>query len=110
MDNETRNHALDKVESMSTYIAYQDKLLDDTELEKIYSKLEINEGNYLQSILNLTLFNKVLEFDALRKPVDMIDILFQNAGVNVFYIPIINSIRKYFIFNCFSCLLFFLKK
>lgn len=95
MDDETRKAALDKAESMSTHIAYPDELLDDKKLEELYAKLEISPGNYLQSILNLTLFNNEYSFDKLRKPVNKSDWVTHGrpAVVNAFYSSIENSIR-----------------
>lgn len=95
MDEETRKSALDKAESMSTHIAYPDELLDDRKLEEFYKKLEITPGNYLQSILNLTLFGTEYSFEKLRKPVNKSDWITHGkpAIVNAFYSSIENSIQ-----------------
>ncbi|XP_058793347.1 neprilysin-2-like isoform X3 [Phymastichus coffea] len=95
MDETTRKAALDKAESMSTHIAYPDELLDDKKLEELYAKLDISPGNYLQSILNLTLFNNEYSFDKLRKPVNKSDWVTHGrpAIVNAFYSSIENSIQ-----------------
>jgi membrane metallo-endopeptidase-like protein 1 len=96
MDEETKKSALNKAESMSTHIAYPDELLDDNKLEEFYKKLEITPGNYLQSILNLTLFGTEYSFEKLRKPVNKSDWVTHGrpAIVNAFYSSIENSIRK----------------
>ncbi|XP_011494888.1 PREDICTED: membrane metallo-endopeptidase-like 1 isoform X1 [Ceratosolen solmsi marchali] len=95
MDEATRKSALDKAVSMSTHIAYPDELLDDKKLEKFYKKLEITPGNYLQSILNLTLFGTEYSFEKLRKPVNKSDWIAHGrpAIVNAFYSSIENSIQ-----------------
>lgn len=96
MDEETKKAALDKAESMSTHIAYPDELLNDTKLEEFYRKLEISPGNYLQSMLNLTLFGTEYSFEKLRQPVNKSDWISHGrpAIVNAFYSSIENSIRK----------------
>lgn len=95
MDEETKESALDKAASMSSHIAYPDELLDDKKLEKFYEKLELTEGNYLESILNLTLFGIEYSFSRLRKPVNKSDWITHGkpAIVNAFYSSIENSIR-----------------
>ncbi|XP_043683237.1 neprilysin-2-like isoform X2 [Vespula pensylvanica] len=95
MDEETKESALDKAASMSSHIAYPDELLDDKKLEKFYEKLELTEGNYLESILNLTLFGIEYSFSRLRKPVNKSDWITHGkpAIVNAFYSSIENSIQ-----------------
>nr|KAF7394145.1 hypothetical protein H0235_016740 [Vespula pensylvanica] len=97
MDEETKESALDKAASMSSHIAYPDELLDDKKLEKFYEKLELTEGNYLESILNLTLFGIEYSFSRLRKPVNKSDWITHGkpAIVNAFYSSIENSIRTH---------------
>lgn len=99
MDEETKESALDKAASMSSHIAYPDELLDDRKLEEFYKKLELTEGNYLESILNLTLFGIDYSFSRLRKPVNKSDWRAHGkpAIVNAFYSSIENSIRTLFV-------------
>lgn len=96
MDEKTRKSALEKAMSMSTHIAYPDELLDDKKLEEFYENLELNPGDYLQSILNLTQFATNYSFSKLRKPFNKTDWLSHGrpAVVNAFYSSIENSIRK----------------
>lgn len=103
MDEKTRKSALEKAETMSTHIAYPDELLDDKKLEEFYEKLEISQGDYLQTILNLTLFGTEYSFSKLRKPVNKSDWVSHGrpAIVNAFYSSIENSIRKYDFFSTF---------
>lgn len=95
MDDETRESALDKAASMTSHIAYPDELLDNKKLEEFYEKLELTEGNYLESILNLTLFGTEYSFSKLRKPVNKSDWVSHGrpAIVNAFYSSIENSIQ-----------------
>ncbi|XP_035741301.1 neprilysin-2-like isoform X2 [Vespa mandarinia] len=95
MDEETKESALDKAASMSSHIAYPDELLDDKKLEEFYEKLELTEGNYLESILNLTHFGIEYSFSRLRKPVNKSDWRAHGkpAIVNAFYSSIENSIQ-----------------
>ncbi|XP_012288606.1 neprilysin-2 isoform X3 [Orussus abietinus] len=95
MDNETRKSALDKAASMSSHIAYPDELLNDKKLEEFYEKLELSPDNYVESILNLTLFGTEYSFSKLRKPVNKSDWITHGrpAVVNAFYSSIENSIQ-----------------
>lgn len=95
MDEETRKSALDKAASMSSHIAYPDELLDDKKLEDFYQKLELTTENYLEGILNLTLFGVEYSFGKLRKPVNKTDWITHGrpAIVNAFYSSIENSIQ-----------------
>ncbi|XP_078040555.1 M13 family metallopeptidase neprilysin 2 isoform X2 [Augochlora pura] len=95
MDEETRKSALDKAASMSSHIAYPEELLDDKKLEDFYEKLELSPDNYLESILNLTLFGVDYSFGKLRKPVNKTDWVTHGrpADVNAYYSSIENSIQ-----------------
>ncbi|XP_033213002.1 neprilysin-2-like isoform X1 [Belonocnema kinseyi] len=95
MDEKTRQSALEKADSMSTHIAYPDELLDDKKLEEFYEKLQITQGDYLQTVLNLTLFGTEYSFSKLRKPVNKSDWVSHGrpAIVNAFYSSIENSIQ-----------------
>ncbi|XP_044750363.1 neprilysin-2 isoform X4 [Coccinella septempunctata] len=95
MDDETRKNALDKAKSMATHIAYPDELLDDSKLEEFYQNLEMDENNYMGSVLNLTLFGTQFSFKRLRQPVNKTDWITHGrpAIVNAFYSSIENSIQ-----------------
>ncbi|XP_015116946.1 neprilysin-2 isoform X2 [Diachasma alloeum] len=95
MDDETRKSALEKAASMTSHIAYPDELLDDRKLEEFYQDLELSDENYLQNILNLTLFGTEYSFSKLRKPVNKSDWVTHGrpAIVNAFYSSIENSIQ-----------------
>lgn len=96
MDEETKRAALDKADSMSSFIAYPDELLDDKKLEGFYAPLEITPGDYLQSVLNLTLFSTEYSLSQLRLPVNKSDWITygDSAVVNAYYSPNDNSMRK----------------
>ena len=96
MDDETRESALNKLKAMSTHIGYPDEIMDNAKIEKYYENLEINENNYLQSVLNMNVFGTDYAFNKLRKPVNKTDWVThaRPAVVNAFYSSIENSIRK----------------
>ncbi|KAH1004491.1 hypothetical protein HUJ05_005292 [Dendroctonus ponderosae] len=100
MDDKTRQNALDKARSMSTHIAYPDEMLNDAKLEEFYEGLELDQNQYLRSILNLTLFGTRFSFKRLRQPVNKTDWITHGrpAVVNAFYSAIENSIRKFDIY------------
>ncbi|XP_053978584.1 neprilysin-2 isoform X1 [Hylaeus volcanicus] len=95
MDEDTRKSALSKAASMASHIAYPDELLDDNKLEDFYKNLELTTDNYLEGILNLTLFGVEYSFSKLRKPVNKSDWITHGrpAIVNAFYSSIENSIQ-----------------
>ncbi|XP_066597327.1 neprilysin-2 isoform X2 [Prorops nasuta] len=95
MDEETKKSALAKAASMVSHIAYPDELLEDKKLEEFYEKLELTDDNFLESILNLTLFATEYSFGKLRKPVNKSDWISHGrpAIVNAFYSSIENSIQ-----------------
>lgn len=97
LDDETRQAALGKVDAMSTHIGYPDEMMDDRKLEEYYQGLEIDQNNYLLSVLRLNTFSTDYAFNRLRKPVNKTDWVTQAqpAVVNAFYSPIRNSIREY---------------
>ncbi|XP_055296722.1 neprilysin-2-like [Sitodiplosis mosellana] len=95
MDDETRKSALNKLKVMSTHIGYPDEIMDNAKIEKYYENLKINENNYLQSVLNMTIFDTDFEFGKLRKPVNKTDWVnfAHTAVVNAFYSVPENSIE-----------------
>jgi len=95
MDEETRKSALNKLHGMSTHIGYPDEIMDNSKIEKYYENLEINENNYLQSVLNMNVFGTDYAFNKLRKPVNKTDWVThaRPAVVNAFYSSIENSIQ-----------------
>jgi membrane metallo-endopeptidase-like protein 1 len=95
MDEETRDAALDKAETMSSFTAYPDELLDDRKLDNFYASLDITSGSYLESILNLTLFATEHSLSQLRLPVNKSDWITygDSAVVNAYYSPNDNSMR-----------------
>lgn len=96
MDDDTRQSALKKLNAMSTHIGYPDEIMDDAKVEEIYENLEIDENNYLSSILNMNIVVTDYVFNKLREPVNKTDWVThaRPAIVNAFYSPIENSIRK----------------
>lgn len=95
MDDETRQSALSKLKAMSTHIGYPDEIMDDSKIEKYYENLEIDENNYLSSVLNMNVFGTDYAFNKLRKPVNKTDWVThaRPAVVNAFYSSIENSIQ-----------------
>lgn len=100
MDEVTRKAALEKVASMDTHIGYPVELTQNEKLIEYYEKLEIDEKNYLGSVLNLNIFGTNKAFAKLRQPVNKTEWIShaRPAVVNAFYSSIENSIRKYLAF------------
>lgn len=96
MDDETRDAALNKLKGMSTHIGFPDEIMDNNKIEEYYDNLEIDEDNYLTSVLNMNVFGTDYAFNKLRKPVNKTDWVThaRPAVVNAFYSSIENSIRE----------------
>lgn len=107
MDEETRVAALDKVDSMNSFIAYPDELLDDSKLEQYYRKMEIVQDSYLEAILSLRLFATEHSLEQLRLPVNKSDWVTygDSAMVNAYYSPNDNSMRKEDCYNSVACMI-----
>lgn len=97
MDDKTKKAALDKVESISEFIAYPNELLDNKKVEEIYDKLQITPGNFLENCLNLTRYNDDYVLSQLNKPVNKSDWITHRGptAVNAYYSFNENSIRAY---------------
>ncbi|XP_055324267.1 neprilysin-2-like [Sitodiplosis mosellana] len=95
MDDETRKSALNKLKAMSTHIGYPDEIMDNAKIEKYYENLEIDENNYLSSVLNMNVFGTDYAFNKLRKPVNKTDWVnyAHTAVVDAYYSPLDNSIE-----------------
>lgn len=96
MDEKTRKAALEKVDWISSFIAYPDEFYDDKKLDDYHREFDVVESSYLKTKLNFNLFQKEYSVKQLRKPVDKSDWIGhgRSAIVNAFYEPNENSIRK----------------
>ena len=96
MDEETRESALKKLKAMSAHIGYADEIMDNANIEKFYENLEIDENDYLSSVLNLNIFGTNYALSKLRKPFYKYDwVNYAHAAVvDAFYSESENSIGK----------------
>lgn len=95
MDRTTKKRALEKLTSMGSYVGYPDELLNDNLIEQFYSQLNMSDS-YLESVLEITKFERVFEFRSLHSPVNKstwVDHA-NSAVVNAFYTFSENSISK----------------
>lgn len=69
MDEPTKEKALEKVFSMTAYIAYPDELIDIEYIEDLYKILELDSENYLEAHVNISLDASNHLFSHLKKPV-----------------------------------------
>lgn len=101
MDDKTRAAALCKVKTMVTHIGYPDELMDDKKLIEFYKDINVDENQYLESILSINIFGTDRAFKKLREPVNKTDWITHSkpAVVNAFYSSIENSIREFFFNN-----------
>lgn len=96
MDTETKTHALKKLVSMSSNIAYPAELLNSSLIEDYYKDLQLNDTNYLQSAINVDLHGRKFVCSRYHQPVDRNDWIDQSIStfVNANYNGKTNSIRK----------------
>jgi predicted metalloendopeptidase len=96
MDDETKQAALEKAKNMKMHIGYPDELSDDMKITKYYEGLKIDENNFFESIVNISLFDAKKISREFRMPVNKTN--WEDhayvAVVNAFYNPIENSIRE----------------
>lgn len=98
MDEKTRRIAVAKLKAMTAHIGYPNELMDNQAIEKYHKNLEIDENDYLTSILKLNKFNTGHDFSFLHKPVNKsdwrVDPHAHAATVNGFNSRFENSIRE----------------
>ncbi|XP_031331522.1 neprilysin-2-like isoform X2 [Photinus pyralis] len=94
LDDETRKSAIEKVNNMVKHIAYPSELLDYSNVEKYYDKLEINANTFLENAMSIRKFQMDKHFSKLHRPFNKTDWLSHTfpAVVNAFYSPYENSI------------------
>lgn len=85
MSNETKDKALDKLNSINVKIGYPDKWRD-------YSKLEISRDSYLENVLNANRFETIRNLNKIGKPVDKSEWGMTPQTVNAYYNPSLNEI------------------
>lgn len=96
MDSETRTEALAKAKAIYSHIGYPDELMDDQKLIEFYKNVDVDENNFLESVLNVKKFQADLSYGKLREPFNKTDWKTHSnvVDVNAIYSPIENSIRK----------------
>jgi len=95
MDDDTKDKAKEKAESMVEHIGYPKELLNMTKLTDLYKGLELRNDTYLKNALEMTIFGTNYAFSKLREKVNKTDWVRhgQPAVVNAFYSPLENSIQ-----------------
>ncbi|KAF0289689.1 Neprilysin-2 [Amphibalanus amphitrite] len=94
MDDTTKQRAMEKSDAIEYYIAYPDKLLNETLVAEYYEELSVSDDDYFQNTLNARVFFTNKSFKKLREPVDKKDWKrhSKTAVVNAFYSAQDNSI------------------
>lgn len=68
MDEQTRQRARAKAQSIRPYIGYPDELLNDTLVEEHYAKVVLQPDTYFENIMRLRKWSTDYAFGQLRKP------------------------------------------
>ena len=87
---------MEKSDAIEYYIAYPDKLLNETLVAEYYEELSVSDDDYFQNTLNARVFFTNKSFKKLREPVDKKDWKrhSKTAVVNAFYSAQDNSISE----------------
>ncbi|GFU64430.1 endothelin-converting enzyme homolog [Trichonephila clavipes] len=70
MDPETRKLAAEKVDSMIDTVGYPEFILHPDELDKAYEKLEFNETDYFQNVMNKIHFDTYVILESMEETPD----------------------------------------
>ncbi|KAJ8668437.1 hypothetical protein QAD02_010100, partial [Eretmocerus hayati] len=73
MSPETKRKAIEKLDHMKWLIAYPDQLLNNEALDTYYDNLVLDSKSYLSSEMGLNIFNKEIEKEKLKRPMDKSD-------------------------------------
>ncbi|XP_035210634.1 neprilysin-2-like [Stegodyphus dumicola] len=95
MDEQTKQRAKEKAESMATYIGYPNELLEEWKVSEIYDGLMLNSSSYFENVRILRKWATDYVLSKLRKPNVKGDWKKRSAAavVNAFYNSIENSIE-----------------
>ncbi|MEW6281346.1 MAG: M13 family metallopeptidase [Candidatus Eremiobacterota bacterium] len=85
MSEETRQQALEKLDSFTQKIGYPDRWTD-------YSALAVQPGDYAQNVLNASRFAVRQRMDTIGKPVDRTRWEMTPPTINAYYQPLANEI------------------
>ncbi len=85
MDNDTKDKAIEKLNTFHVKIGYPDKWKD-------YSSLSVEKDSYWENIKRANEFNFAYEFSKLGKPVDKDEWFMYPQTVNAYYNPTSNEI------------------
>ncbi|KAF7992746.1 hypothetical protein HCN44_005090 [Aphidius gifuensis] len=92
MDDETRDVAKNKANSMNERIGYPDFLNNPDELNKEYSMLNMTENEFFKNVIFVLKYDAQYNIQKLREPVDKDKWSTEPAVVNAFYNPNKNDI------------------
>src|ERR1051325_6859914 len=85
MSEETRKHAISKLNAFGQKIGYPDKWID-------YSTLNVSRDSYLANVLRSSEFDQMRDFNKINKPVDRKEWGMTPPTVNAGYNPLNNDI------------------
>ncbi len=85
MSKETKNKAIEKLNTFTVKIGYPDKWRD-------YSKLTINDDSFYANLMRANKFEIAYQWSKINKPVDKTEWLMNPQTVNAYYNPTTNEI------------------
>lgn len=99
MDEQSREKAIEKANTMALNIGYPDEMDNDQKLEEYYRDLELQQNSLLHSVLSIRKFSRNKKIHEFRNSIlknDWRDIAVLAANVDAYYHPAMNSISKFY--------------
>ena len=95
IDSKTKLEAIKKVDAITSHIAYQYEILDDSLMNEFYKHIDLKKESYLKNKIQLNQFHLKNNLENLRKPIDPMSwkTRMQAYMVNAEYNPHENSIN-----------------
>ncbi|KAK6182937.1 hypothetical protein SNE40_010509 [Patella caerulea] len=92
MDEETRQIAIDKAKAVGNMIGFPDWILQPEKLDEYYKHVNMTEGHFLMSYLNIRRFDVMKNIEKLHKLPDRTEWEMSPDQVNAYYNPPNNDI------------------
>lgn len=98
MDEETKQGANEKADTIASQIGFADEMMNDTKITEFYSgfiESSVDESNYFKSVFNLNIASSNRNNKRLKEPIDKSEwtSFVTPAIVNAFYSSLENSIK-----------------
>lgn len=69
MDPDTKKRAAQKLKHMDDFIGFPKQILNDSYVDDLYDGLEVNDLEFFQNGINMSIWSTTLQWQKLREPV-----------------------------------------